>query len=92
MDGTTDVVEIARAESERGELVLRRRTTDLGADVLELTLVEGVFSGDTYFPPFRHLLADAGGPYGRTFREAHPAEAGRPAFRFETYTRAGGAD
>ena len=57
------------------------------ADRLELTLVEGAFSGDTHFPPYRHLLADAGGPFARTFREAHAAEGGRPAFRFETFER-----
>jgi len=38
--------EIARAESERGELVLRRRTTETGADVLELR-ANGVFVMDT---------------------------------------------
>lgn len=59
----------------------------LRADRLELTLVEGAFSGDTYFPPFRHLLSDAGGPYHLVAREPHPAESGRPAFRFETYER-----
>ena len=57
------------------------------ADRLELTLVEGEFSGDTYFPPFRHLLADAGGPYRLGASERHPPESGRPAFRFETYER-----
>ena len=35
-------VEIARAETARGEVVLRRRTNGTGADVLEL-LVNGVF-------------------------------------------------
>lgn len=38
--------EIARAESERGELILRRRTSAAGADVLELR-VNGVFVMDT---------------------------------------------
>ena len=65
------------------------------ADRLELTLVEGDFSGDTYFPPYEPLLAENGGPYRRTFREAHPAEpaapngrgGARPAFRFETFVR-----
>jgi spermidine synthase len=38
--------EIARAESERGELVLRRRTTQAGAVVLELR-ANGVFVMDT---------------------------------------------
>ena len=43
---TTDIAEIARAETERGELVLRRRTSDTAADVLELR-VNGVFVMDT---------------------------------------------
>ncbi len=59
------------------------------ADRLELTFVEGAFSGDTFFPPVRHLLEENGGPYERTFRERHPAEGGRPAFRFETFVRHG---
>jgi spermidine synthase len=42
----TAYVDIARAQSERGELVLRRRPSDLGADVLELR-VNGVFVMDT---------------------------------------------
>ena len=58
------------------------------ADRLELTFVEGDFRGDTFFPPYRHLLEDAGGPFRRTFRERHAAEGGRPAFRFETFVRA----
>lgn len=37
---------MARAESERGEVVLRRRTSELGADVVELR-VNGVFVMDT---------------------------------------------
>jgi spermidine synthase len=41
-----EVVEVARAESERGEVVLRRRTSQTGADVLELR-VNGVFVMDT---------------------------------------------
>ena len=40
-----EIVEIARAESERGEVVLRRRPTE-GADVIELR-VNGVFVMDT---------------------------------------------
>lgn len=58
------------------------------ADRLELTLVEGTFKGDTYFPPYEHLLGDT---YVCTAREAHPAEGGRPAFRFETWERAASA-
>lgn len=41
-----DIREVARAESERGELVLRRRTSPTGADVLELR-ANGVFVMDT---------------------------------------------
>ncbi len=40
------VVEIARAETERGDVVLRRRSSATGADVLELR-VNGVFVMDT---------------------------------------------
>ena len=60
------------------------------ADRLELTLVEGAFEGDTFFPPYRHLLAEAGGPFRRAASERHGAEGGRPAFRFETFVRDGG--
>ncbi|MDT0188284.1 spermidine synthase [Microbacterium sp. ARD31] len=41
-----EVVEIARAETERGDVVLRRRSSAAGADVLELR-VNGVFVMDT---------------------------------------------
>ena len=58
------------------------------ADRLELTRVEGAFSGDTFFPPYRHLLEAEGGPFRLASSERHPAEGGRPAFRFETYVRA----
>ena len=58
----------------------------VAADRLELTFVEGTFSGDTFFPPFRHLLAPDG-PFRLTESERRPAEGGRPAFRFETYVR-----
>ena len=57
------------------------------ADRLELTVVEGAFRGDTFFPPYRHLLGENGGPFRLTERERHSAEGGRPAFRFETYVR-----
>ncbi len=40
------LVEIARAETQRGELVLRRRVSETAADVLELR-VNGVFVMDT---------------------------------------------
>ena len=42
----TEYVEVARAESERGEVVLRRRVEERGADALELR-VNGVFVMDT---------------------------------------------
>lgn len=57
------------------------------ADCLELTLVEGAFEGDTFFPPYRHLLAENGGPFERVSSERHPEADGRPAFRFETFVR-----
>lgn len=43
----TDYVEVARAETARGEVVLRRRLTEAAADVLELR-VNGVFVMDTH--------------------------------------------
>ena len=46
MDEQPGTVEIARAESERGEVVLRRRSSPPGADVLELR-VNGIFVMDT---------------------------------------------
>jgi len=42
----TDYVEVARAETERGEVVLRRRVEERAADALELR-VNGVFVMDT---------------------------------------------
>jgi len=42
----TEYVEVARAESERGEVVLRRRIEERAADILELR-VNGVFVMDT---------------------------------------------
>jgi dihydrofolate reductase len=50
------------------------------ADRLELTLIEGAYEGDTYFPPFKHLVGD-------TFEEAAVDE--RDGFRFVTYERVG---
>ena len=58
------------------------------ADRLELTLVEGDFEGDAFFPPYEALV---GPVFERRGVEAHPAEGGRPAFRFETYVRTGAA-
>ena len=48
------------------------------ADTLELTLVEGDFEGDTFFPPYDHLI-------GTQFElvKVDP----QPGFRFETYQR-----
>jgi dihydrofolate reductase len=47
-------------------------------DRLELTLVEGEYEGDTYFPPFEHLVGDV-------FEET--AVDPRDGFRFVTYER-----
>jgi dihydrofolate reductase len=47
-------------------------------DRLELTLVEGDFEGDTYFPPWEHLV---GSVFQLTERED------RDGFRFETYRK-----
>ena len=43
----TEYVEVARAETARGEVVLRRRTAEAAADVLELR-VNGAFVMDTH--------------------------------------------
>ena len=48
------------------------------ADTLELTLVEGDFEGDTFFPEYQHLI-------GNQFELVGKEE--RPNFRFETYKR-----
>ena len=48
------------------------------ADTLELTLVEGEFEGDTFFPEYQHLI-------GNQFVLVGKEE--RPGFRFETYKR-----
>jgi dihydrofolate reductase len=58
------------------------------ADRLELTLVEGAFEGDAFFPPYAHLLDAEGGPFVLEAIETHPAVGDVPAFRFETYRRA----
>lgn len=49
------------------------------ADRLELTLVEGHYEGDTYFPPYEHLIGDV---FMETAVESHKN------FRFVTYERA----
>ena len=48
------------------------------ADRLELTLVEGDYDGDTYFPPYEHLI-------GTVFEQT--AVDARDGFRFVTYER-----
>ena len=48
------------------------------ADRLELTCVEGDYDGDTFFPPFEHLL-------GTDFELRHREP--RDGFRFETWVR-----
>lgn len=66
--------------------VLGAEGADLVADRLELTLVDADPPGDAFFPPWEHLVGHVFEP---TNVEPHPAEAGRPAFRFETYLRTG---
>ena len=48
------------------------------ADRLELTIVEGDYEGDTYFPAWMHLI-------GTTFRLIERQD--HDGFRFETYKR-----
>ncbi len=62
------------------------------ADRLELTLVEGDFTGDTFFPPYEHLVSGPGAPFVRVAREARKAEGSVPAFRFETFVRKAGGE
>lgn len=52
------------------------------ADRWELTIVEGQHYGDTYFPPYEHLL---GGTFEITATEKHPESD--PPFRFVTAER-----
>lgn len=49
-------------------------------DRLELTIVEGEYEGDTYFPPYEHLIGDV---FRMTAEERHEG------FRFVTYERIG---
>ena len=74
----SDVLDAEAAGSEKGTV---------RADRLELTLVEGEFQGDTYFPPYRHLIEGADAPFEQVRCERYPATDGVSAFRFETYTR-----
>ena len=53
------------------------------ADRMELTLVEGDYEGDTYFPPFEHLV-------GVDFEII--GEDPRDGFRFVTYVRKSSMD
>ncbi len=48
------------------------------ADTLELTLVEGTYAGDAFFPPYEHLLEDR---FHLTEEERHSG------YRFVTYRR-----
>jgi dihydrofolate reductase len=61
------------------------------ADRLELTLVEGAFRGDTFFPPYAHLVAGPEAAFERVASERHEADVASglavPAFRFETFVR-----
>ena len=61
------------------------------ADRLELTIVEGDFHGDTFFPPYAHLVEGPEAVFERVATERHEAAgapgAGMPAFRFETFRR-----
>ena len=53
------------------------------ADRLELTLVEGDYEGDTFFPPYEHLI---GTTFEKTGEEPHDG------FRFVRYERLGRAE
>lgn len=66
-----DVVFIGGGEAVYAQFLPR-------ADRLELTLVEGDYEGDTYFPPYEHLV---GTQFERVAVEPHDG------FRFETYVR-----
>lgn len=48
------------------------------ADEMELTLVEGTYDGDTFFPPYEHLI---GTEYETVHEEPHDG------YRFVTYRR-----
>lgn len=48
------------------------------ADTLDLTLIDGEFEGDTFFPEYSELLSDE---FKLAQREAHPG------YRFDTYRR-----
>lgn len=48
------------------------------ADTLDLTLIDGEFDGDTFFPEYNNLL---GTEFTLTQRETHPG------YRFDTYRR-----
>jgi len=69
------------AETEKifiaGGAVIYAQTIEL-ADTLELTLVEGDFEGDTFFPEYQSLI---GSQFELLAKEVHPG------FRYETYKR-----
>lgn len=48
------------------------------ADTLDLTLVDGEYEGDRFFPPYEHLI---GTQFDRVSQEVHPG------FSFELYRR-----
>lgn len=48
------------------------------ADIWELTIVEGEFTGDTFFPEYQHLI-------DTKFEKVNVSK--RPGFRFETYRK-----
>ena len=66
-----EIVFIGGGESIYEQFLLR-------ADRLELTLIEGAYQGDTYFPPFESLVGDV-------FEVTAVDE--RDGFRFVTYER-----
>lgn len=84
--GSLDAALTAVADDDRvfiggGATIYEQFLTE--ADRLELTLIEGTYEGDTYFPPFEHLL-------GEVFEETAVDE--RDGFRFVTYERADTAE
>ncbi len=54
------------------------------ADRLELTVVQGDFEGDAFFPPYEHLI---GPVFEQVESEAHLPENGTPGYMFETFAR-----
>jgi dihydrofolate reductase len=92
-DWEADGVEVASGIDEALHLAGSQRVTVVGgadvfqmflplADQIELTEILEDVEGETLVPDPRQL-----GSWNETFREEHPAEAGRPAFRFVTLKR-----